>query len=143
MDGVIRTLKAIGAVVSTALALVAGEAMAAGIQSVTGHAPSPSPVAASACTSDPITVGYTLAYAPALQADAVTGVTLTDTSPSPALEACTGASYRVTLLDANGDPLGEVIGTVPAGVTSFSSTAGLTEPVAADRVSETSLVLGG
>jgi hypothetical protein len=70
-------------------------------------------------------------------------VTLTDAASTPSLAACTGQAYRVTLLSAAGVSLGAVTGTVPAGETSFSPTAGFASPVDASAVAGVAVVIGG
>ena len=130
--------------ISTVAALIGGGAMAAGLGTI-GHGPgssAPRP-ASSSCTSDTLQVGYTTQFSPAFQDVAVTDVTLTDTAAAPNLDACVGASYRVTLLDTGGASLGEVSGLVPGGTSSFSPAAGFSSPVDVARIAGVTVALGG
>jgi len=143
MRGVTKALKAFAVISAGIAALAASEALAAGL-STTGQSLGGGQQTVSACTSDTLRVSYTTAYSPAVGSRyAVTGVTLTDTASTPSLAACTGQAYRVTLLSAAGVSLGAVTGTVPAGETSFSPTAGFASPVDASAVAGVAVVIGG
>ena len=138
-----RVLTAIAAGAATLAALIAGGVLAVGIGSVTHPQAGGPPPAVSACTPDPLSVGLTVAYAPALHGYAVSTVTVTDTSATPRLGRCVGEPFRVTLRGPAGIVLGALSGTVPAGRTSFSPAAGLARPIGAAAVSAVSLSLGG
>lgn len=127
------------------VALGAGQALAAGL-STSGQSLGSGQQVVSACTSDTLLVSYTTAYSPSAGSGggyAVTDVTVSDTAPSPDLAACTGQTYRVTLLGAGSTSLGQVTGTVPSQATSFSPATGFASPPAASAVTGVSLVLGG
>jgi hypothetical protein len=140
-----KALKAFGALAAGAVALAAGQALAAGLEG-SGQSLGTAQQAVAACTQDTLQVGFITAYSAAMGPDggyAVTGVTVTDTAPTPDLAACAGQTYRVTLVGAGGAPLGDVAGIVPGGASSFSATAGPATPVDASQVTATSLVIGG
>jgi hypothetical protein len=145
MRGVIKAFRALGAIVAGVVALGAGQALAAGLNT-SGQSLGSGQQVVSACTPDTLLVSYTTAYSPSAGSGggyAVTDVTITDTAPTPALAACAGQTYRVTLLGAGGTSLGEVTGTVPSQASSFSPAAGFASPPAASAVTGVSLVLGG
>ncbi len=139
-EAVIKALRAFGAAASTLVALCIGGALAVGVSAAVRGASAPTPVL-SACTADPLLVGYSVQYSASLSSDAVTGVTVTDTAAAPDLAGCAGAEYEVTLRDAGGGTLGTVGGTVPPGVAEFSPPA-LPAPVSAAKVAEATLTLG-
>lgn len=144
MRGVIKGFRTLGVIVAGIVALGAGQALAAGLNP-SGHDLGSGRQVVSACTPDTLLVGYTTAYSPSAGGGgyAVTGVTVTDTAPTPDLAGCAGQTYRVTLLGASGASLGEVSGTVPGLSSSFSPAAGFASPPAASAVTGVSLVLGG
>jgi hypothetical protein len=145
MRGVIKAFRALGAIVAGVVALGAGQALAAGLNTSGQNLGSGQQVV-SACTPDTLLVSYTTAYSPSAGSGggyAVTDVTVSDTAPTPDLAACAGQTYRVTLLGAGGTSLGELTGTVPSQATSFSPATGFASPPAASAVTGVSLVLGG
>ena len=144
MRGVIKAFRALGAIVAGVVALGAGQALAAGLDT-SGQSLGSGQQVVSACTPDTLLVSYTTAYSPSAGSGggyAVTDVTVTDTAPTPDLAACAGQTYRVTLLGAGGTSLGEVTSVVPSGATSFSPAAGFASPPAASAVTGVALVLG-
>ena len=144
MRGVIKAFRALGAIVAGVVALGAGQALAAGLDT-SGQSLGSGQQVVSACTPDTLLVSYTTAYSPSAGTAggyAVTDVTVTDTAPTPDLAACAGQTYRVTLLGAGGTSLGEVTSVVPSGATSFSPAAGLASPPAASAVTGVALLLG-
>jgi hypothetical protein len=143
MMDVNKALKALAVIAVGIGALAASQALAAGLNT-NGQSLGSGQQTVSGCTSDTLNVSYATAYSPAVGSGgyAVTGVTLTDTASTPDLAGCAGQTYRVTLLSAAGVSLGEATGTVPAGQTSFSSTAGFASPVAASAVAGAAVVLG-
>jgi len=141
MNDVKKAFQAFGAFAACVVALSAGHALAAVISPPSGSTGGPPTLAA--CTQDTLVVGYTTAYSSILGVYAVTNVTVTDTSPTPSLAGCAGATYRVTLLRTDGAALGEVTGIVPSGETSFSPATGLSTPVEAPAVASVTLTIGG
>jgi hypothetical protein len=129
------------AIASTVAAVSAGGALAATVSAAVQGTSAPASTTSS-CTADPLQVAYAVQYSATLAGDAVTGVTISDTAPSPDLARCAGAGYLVTLRDAAGRSLGTVRGTVPPAVYEFDS-APFTAPVAASRVMQATLALGG
>jgi hypothetical protein len=141
MRDVTKALKAFAVIVAGVAALAASEALAAGLGSGSQSLGSGQQTV-SACTSDTLRVSYTTAYSAAPAGGyAVTGVTVTDTAPTPSLAACAGETYRVTLLSASGASLAEASGVVPSGLASFSP-AGFATPVDASAVTGVALVIG-
>ena len=145
MRSVMKAFRALGAIVAGVVALGAGQALAAGLDT-SGQSLGSGQQVVSACTSDTLQVGFTTAYSPSVGTGggyAVTDVTLSDTAPTPDLAGCAGQTYRVTLLGTGGTSLGEVTGVVPSGETSFSPAPGFASPPAASAVTGVALVLGG
>ena len=144
MRGVIKAFRALGAIVAGVVALGAGQALAAGLDT-SGQSLGSGQQVVSACTPDTLLVSYTTAYSPSAGSGggyAVTDVTVTDTAPTPDLAACAGQTYRVTLLGTGGTSLGEVTGVVPSDEPSFSPATGFASPPAASAVTGVALVLG-
>ena len=144
MRGVIKAFRALGAIVAGVVALGAGQALAAGLDT-SGQSLGSGQQVVSACTPDTLLVSYTTAYSPSAGSGggyAVTDVTVTDTAPTPDLAACAGQTYRVTLLGAGGTSLGEVTGVVPSDEPSFSPATGFASPPAASAVTGVALLLG-
>jgi len=141
MRDVKKAFQAFGAFAACVVALAAGHALAAGLSPAPDSTGGPRAVAA--CSQDTLLVGYTTAYSPLLGGYAVSNVTITDTSSTPNLTACAGATYRVTLLRTDGEALGEVTGIVPDGEISFSPATGLSAPVDAADVAGVTLTIEG
>jgi hypothetical protein len=139
MNDVTKALGTFVLVISTLAALAAGGALVAGVSAAVVPADPPA-TAPTACTADPLRLGYSVEYSASIAGDAVTGVIVTDTAAAPDLARCAGAGYQVTLRDAAGRSLATVQGTVPSAVTEVSST-GFAAPVPAVLVAQGTLTL--